>query len=749
MKTNQILTTRVSNLNHLMKVAILGVVLAICMPATAFAEGSQIAARPLSPQEIKDHNLPAGVQKSGGLHNIGIGEPFYLEAQVPAGTTVVTTEWSLESKPADSAAELSESPLPLTIPVYNPGDREVNFVAGRKLLVPDIVGKYQVKAVVKTDGEDIVITRDLYGATYIGAGDGFVFSDPLRCSVCHTEKYNGWKETRHADAFTNHIEGRGSNHYGEHCNACHTLGYNTAPEADNGGFDDIAKLVEWAFPETLEPGNFDAMPKDLQHKANIQCESCHGAGSAHVAAGGNPEMITMSTSSGDCAQCHDSAPYHVINKQWNSSNHAVATRYPTGEGRSSCVGCHSGVGFIDRTDGLPQNERRTEWEAIVCATCHDPHAGDNPHQLRKVDSVTFVNGHTETQGGNGLLCMNCHMSRRDAETYVTEYHGHYGPHYGPQGDMLAGTNAIEYGQRIPSSAHLAAVKDSCVTCHMQDTSRDNPAHTLAGGHTFKPSWNGGTPEDHSDDIPLVEACSNCHGGIESFDFPRQDFDGDGVIAGVQTEVKGLMSKLALLLPPYGVDEVSVTADYTPAELRAAYNYLFVEDDGSFGVHNLSYTLGILRGAIADVSGTSLDSDGDGILDEWEVEHFGSIVAKSGDGDADMDGLSDRLEYQVGSNPNLADSDGDGFGDLAELHAGTDIQNAEDNPVTGRSEIHHAVEYVFYTEAGKSYQVQVADSLNGTGWVDVGEPIEGNGDVIQHFASTREEAQQYFRVIELQ
>jgi len=341
------------------------------------------------------------------------------------------------------------------------------------------------------------------------------------------------------------------------------------------------------------------------------------------------------------------------------------------------------------------------------------------------------------------------MSRRDAETYVTEYHGHYGPHYEPQGDMLSGTNAIEYGQRIPSSAHLAAVKDSCVTCHMQDTSRDNPAHTLAGGHTFKPSWNGGTPEDHSDDIPLVEACSNCHGGIESFDFPRQDFDGDGVIAGVQTEVKGLMSKLALLLPPYGVDEVSVTADYTPAELRAAYNYLFVEDDGSFGVHNLSYTLGILRGAIADVSGTSLDSDGDGILDEWEVEHFGSIVAKSGDGDADMDGLSDRLEYQVGSNPNLADSDGDGFGDLAELHAGTDIQNAEDNPVTGRSEIHHAVEYVFYTEAGKSYQVQVADSLNGTGWVDVGEPIEGNGDVIQHFASTREEAQQYFRVIELQ
>ena len=749
MKTELSLTIKASTHNILRITAILAVILTTLIPNAVFAEGSQIAARPLSPQEIKDHNLPAGIQKSGGLHNVGIGEPFYLEAQVPIGTTVVTTEWTLESMPLNSVAELSESPLALTIPVYSPGDREVNFVAGRKLLVPDIVGKYQVKAVVKTDGEDIVLTRDLYGATYIGAGEGFAFSDPLHCSVCHTEKFNGWKETKHAGAFTKHIEGMGSNHYREYCNSCHTLGFNTAPEADNGGFDDIARVVEWAFPETLEPGNFDAMHKDLQLKANIQCESCHGAGSEHVASGGNPELITMSTSSGDCAQCHDSEPYHVINQQWNSSSHAVATRYPTGEGRASCVGCHSGIGFIDRIDGLPREELRTGYEAIVCATCHDPHAGENPHQLRKVDAATFNNGHTITQGGNGLLCMNCHKSRRDAETYVTEYHRHYGPHRGPQGDMLAGTNAVEYGQRIPSSAHLAAVKDSCVTCHMQGTDGDNPAHKLAGGHTFKPSWDGGTPNDHGDDIPLVSACNSCHGDIESFDFPRQDFDGDGVIAGVQTEVKGLMHQLAVMLPPYGENNVAVTEDYNPAELRAAFNYRFVEEDGSYGVHNLSYTLGILRGAIADVSGVSLDSDGDGILDAWELEHFGSTVTQSGDGDADSDGLSDRLEFQLGSNPNLADSDGDGFGDFAELHAGTDMQNADENPVTGRSEIHHAVEYVFFTEAGKSYQVQFADSLNGSGWIDVGEPIEGTGDVIQHFSSTRAEAQQFFRVIELE
>ena len=120
MKTEQLLTIKVSTLNFFKTTVILAVILAICIPDSVFAEGSQIAARPLSPQEIKNHNLPAGIQKSGGLHNVGIGEPFYLEAQVPAGTTVVDTAWTLELKPADSSAELSDSPLAMTIPVYSP-----------------------------------------------------------------------------------------------------------------------------------------------------------------------------------------------------------------------------------------------------------------------------------------------------------------------------------------------------------------------------------------------------------------------------------------------------------------------------------------------------------------------------------------------------------------------------------------------------------------------------------------------------
>ena len=43
----------------------------------------------------------------------------------------------------------------------------------------------------------------------------------------------------------------------------------------------------------------------------------------------------------------------------------------------------------------------------------------------------------------------------------------FGPHDGPQGDMVEGVNAITYGLNIPSSAHKSSITNSCVGCHMQ------------------------------------------------------------------------------------------------------------------------------------------------------------------------------------------------------------------------------------------------------------------------------------------
>lgn len=712
---------------------------------------AKIAARPLTPQEIKDYQLPAGTQKSGGLFTVGIGSPVYLEAQIPIGTTATGVVWEVEVKPEGSSAELSDSPLGADVPIYNPGDRTVRFAAGRKLLVPDINGIYKIKATVSTDAGDIVVDHEVTAAHYVGVGTiGGADASFPQCALCHSDKAEGWATTHHATAFTEQIDGLGSSHYSENCNSCHTTGFDSAVGADSGGFDDIALALGWTFPETLEPGNFDSMPDELKAMTNIQCENCHGPGGEHF---GQADRISVSTSSGDCGQCHDSEPYHTKNTEWNLSRHSVATRYPTGEGRSSCVACHSGVGFIDHINGLARNELRTEWEAIVCATCHDPHAGDSPHQLRGVDEVKLMNGATVEGGGNGRICMNCHISRRDAESYVTEYHGHYGPHHGPQTDMLAGTNAIEYGQDIPSSGHLYAAKDTCATCHMQELGRNDPANHLAGGHTFKMTWDGGTPDDHADDVGIVGACTNCHGPVDTLNFPRQDYNGDGLVEGVQTEVEHVMHDLGMLLPPIGEPTVNVQPEYTPAQLKAAYNYLFVEEDKSKGVHNTAYAVGIMKASIADLGGGAPtvivpgDSDQDGLADEWEIVQFGDIGAQSGHDDADGDGLSNMFEFAAGLSPNELDSDGDGFNDAAELNASTDPVNGEDKP-DATSRIFPAAEFVFFSEAGKTYQVQAIEELGTGGWTEVEDPVEGSGDMVQMFISTREEGFKFYRVVEV-
>lgn len=63
---------------------------------------------------------------------------------------------------------------------------------------------------------------------------------------------------------------------------------------------------------------------------------------------------------------------------------------------------------------------------------------------------------------------------------------------------------------------------------------------------------------------------------------------------------------------------------------------------------------------------TLDSDGDGLLDSWELTHWGNLSAASGLDDSDGDGLLNILEQQVGTKPLLADTDGDGTSDGDEV-----------------------------------------------------------------------------------
>ncbi len=764
----------------LLTVALVSMVATLSARAAATPLNARIVPRPVTPGDTNTYHLSSVTEYSGGLSTFAIGTPAYLEAEVniaisPASITNVT--WTLTAKPAGSQAAFTASPLPSNMPVFLPSDRLTYQVAGRILLRPDLAGEYTVSAFVGTTSGTTNVSATFNVGTYLGVET---------CAFCHSgnsigtpDMYPSWLTTAHASIFTQGIDGAlGS--YSQSCIKCHTTGYDTNASATNdGGFYGVAQEVGWTFPTVLTNSNWAAVPDgypSLKAVANITCENCHGPGSEHAGLYGDTNApgwprLDVPYTVGTCEQCHDDPPHHQYGTQWYASSHAVTTTTPSGSGRDLCVQCHTAYGFITavsnrlstNTTFAPTN---TTYAAIGCQTCHEPHGLTTPtndnHLIRVMASATFGDGTVITNGGEGNLCMNCHHSRNgSAVTNVANWpkgiltwegaskppnSRDFGPHDNPQGDMIEGTNAITYGLAIPSSAHRLSVTNACVGCHMQTIASTDPGFLLSGGHTFEMSYNVVT-NGVTNKIDQVGVCNQCHGGITTFNFPVEDYANVGAILGVQTEVQILLNQLSTLLPnSSGVldgavkTSLSVTTNWTTAQLNAAYNWEFVSSDGSMGVHNAPFATGLLNASIADLTGPSVP----GSFDAWATNYFGSLTNADATAYADPagDGIPNWLKYALGLNPNVKG-----------MAVPNGVVYANGNALGGNTktntlEIYTAADVSFDTVAGMTYQIQEVSSLS-QGWQNVGSPLvvtATNAGSMSYLTPTVGNLQQFFRVV---
>ncbi|KAB2845625.1 MAG: ammonia-forming cytochrome c nitrite reductase subunit c552 [Melioribacteraceae bacterium] len=560
--------------------------------------------------------------KYTGLANTGVGTTVYLAGNV-IDTTFTSPKFTLLSKPGTSAATLSAAA---------DLDEDSKVVA----LVVDVAGTYKIEF---SDGT-LSSTITINASNYLGLP-----TTGLSCATCHNNAefdfvYDKWKATGHANTVKPYTDDP-AGHFGNNCMRCHTTGY--VAGANNNGFDDFP----FVFPATLAPGNYDAMVAaypDAMKRANVSCEACHGPGEEHVFGGAvisDNKMVTSRAAS-VCATCHDSGTHHAIPAQFDESGidatefdgrgfhggHAAGA-FVSSTDRDGCSPCHSGAGYIQWIKegrpsdalGLPAKTAvRPQATNFNCVTCHDPHDATNPYQLRaketKLGDGTPISFELY---GTGAQCIDCHRSRRQAATYAEDIKNgsaHFGAHHGPQGDMLLGKNAPDYGIEFPSSPHAVAGGNACVDCHMAGESGvDSQGNVLKfGGHTF--NMNNEEGEDN------VEACAPCHGEVgETFKEKKfyingsADLDGDGASHGLQEEVHSLLEMLATYLPKdkaTGNVLIQKTADFTtaaddsltPRTMRAGYVYFFVEEDRSFGVHNPQFTVAILKAAIEEMGGVT-------------------------------------------------------------------------------------------------------------------------------------------------
>ena len=84
-----------------------------------------------------------------------------------------------------------------------------------------------------------------------------------------------------------------------------------------------------------------------------------------------------------------------------------------------------------------------------------------------------------------------------------------------------------------------------------------------------------------------------------------------------------------------------------------------------------------------------DRDNDGMPDAWELAYgLNPNDPADADRDADGDGMTNREEYRMGTNPRNADSDGDGVSDGQEMIEGSDPAGAGTPDLTPQTGLHY-------------------------------------------------------------
>lgn len=289
-----------------------------------------------------------------------------------------------------------------------------------------------------------------------------------------------------------------------------------------------------------------------------------------------------------CTECHNDTTL-IWSKEAQfreSSVHGTGEAFIRGES-GSCAGCHGTEGAKARINaGLPPRDPSVEGVTNVspytCRTCHNIHTtytsadfsltgGGQPAPLA-VTAGTY-------DGGAGNLCANCHQIRNELPVAVDgniEFTTtRFGVHHGAEAQMLVGEGGL--GVEGSPSPHYQLVENTCVGCHMGEEY----------SHTYEPE---------------VERCQACHADLEDFD--RN---------GVQTEIAALLDELKPLLIESGIMRADYTDDdgdleqnrsiagtYPEAVVNAMWNYMFVLEDQSMGVHNPGFARALLQQGLDDL-----------------------------------------------------------------------------------------------------------------------------------------------------
>jgi formate-dependent nitrite reductase cytochrome c552 subunit len=305
-----------------------------------------------------------------------------------------------------------------------------------------------------------------------------------------------------------------------------------------------------------------------------------------------PQGVAGESGTANCtAACHTDnfqmQDYIVdVQTEFDVSKHNTGDTYLRRGSSTSpyCSGCHTTEGYQYRVANNGATIALESASRIGCFGCHAPHSNEN-FNLRKTGATDlFEGGPGAYDKGESNTCAMCHQARTpdpyfDSVDLIDSRY--WGPHHGPQSNMLSGNGAQELGGGAYSAGHAHNnILTGCVNCHMATM----PEDVLAGGHTYGMHYVYRGSDEINDN-----GCSPCHDGVDVTDKVET---AQGLFEAALKQLGGDMVILGWL----ETDSMHVedaTAPTDADERGALFNYLLLHDDRSLGVHNPTYLNAVL------------------------------------------------------------------------------------------------------------------------------------------------------------
>ncbi|MCX6226518.1 MAG: hypothetical protein NTV01_17510 [Bacteroidia bacterium] len=310
-----------------------------------------------------------------------------------------------------------------------------------------------------------------------------------------------------------------------------------------------------------------------------------------------------------CAKCHNDANFASVEAQFATSKHGEGETWAGDGNRQTCARCHSYQGFKetmltgrDTVEFIPKIP-----VALQCDACHDFHG-----TLDSTDFPNYALGHTGPVrvimdpkaapidfGNSSNACVYCHQARPGAAIPVattgdTTYaitSSRYGPHHGPQGNILNGTQGWEVAGALPYTSTNHKGVATCSMCHMAVG-----VGTEMGGHT----WRIANADDTKDNLT---GCKKCHTDITTLDYKGRQTEIVADLEKLQAKLVTLklLDPATMLAIPWnqvasGTKLPGKGARWSIKETGAFFNFQMVEADRSEGVHNYKYIKALVNNA---------------------------------------------------------------------------------------------------------------------------------------------------------